>query len=212
MDFQMNPVANEKGRTKSMESINRSSSGVKSRGSRIQEAGHHFSDESAIFILEEKGNSGNDYDKTTVAFFATCIIITTTSPGVCCSMPTTETTTIPKFRIKDVVINQRPLCGGSLTLDSCFGWCCCSGCKCGMCAKQQKTILFKLRASADASKWNPGSNSVEVKVMDDIQQELIIHYVYGPLLNSGDKTHALGHMIDNNLSKPAVVTMDMDRL
>jgi len=37
---------------------------------------------------------------------------------------------------------------------------------------------------------------VEIKVKHDVREELILHYVYGPLLNSGDKTHALVHMIE----------------
>jgi len=99
------------------------------------------------------------------------------------------TTTIPKFRIKDVNIHEKPLCCGNIGYDACLTrFCCATFCKCGMVAKPQKTVEFILRAESGASSWAP-TPTVEVKVMTDLPEELILHYVYGPLLNSGDQTH-----------------------
>ncbi|GMI54242.1 hypothetical protein ScalyP_jg1251 [Parmales sp. scaly parma] len=183
--------------------------GAAKRGTRIQEAGAHFNKDAAIFVLEQKDTQTGE--TTTVSFFATCVVITT-SLSICCSLPSVVTTTIPKFRIKDVNIHEKPLCCGNIGYDACLTrFCCATFCKCGMVAKPQKTVEFILRAESGASSWAP-TPTVEVKVMTDLPEELILHYVYGPLLNSGDQTHALSHMIENKLAAPAHISLDMDRL
>ena len=189
----INPVMGAKGRaTSAAYSTGSTGSGstVARRGTRIEEAGMHFSKESAIFSLEEEDERSGE--STTVSFYATCVIITNKWEKLC-SLPTSVTTTIPKFRIKDVVIHEKPLLCGNMQAEASYG--CCIPCRPSCCSKQQKTISFILREPQGNRIWGAGS-TVEVKVKHDVQEELILHYVYGPLLNSGDKTHALAHMIE----------------
>jgi hypothetical protein len=180
----INPVIGQKVRGGSTGS-------AKSRGSRIEEAGFHFSKASAVFNLESEDKKKGE--STVVSFYATCVIITTTVQGPCCGLPTSVTTTIPKFRIKDVVIHEKPLLCKDMQCEAMYGSC--FPCRPAFCSRQQKTICFILRDSQKGKLFSAAS-TVEVQVKNDIDEALILHYVYGPLLNSGDKTHALAHMVE----------------
>ena len=185
----INPVMGAKARAASGTFSTGSKSTVARRGTRIEEAAAHFSKSSAIFSLEEKDKN----EITKVRFYATCVIITTTEFFLC-SLPISVTTTIPKFRIRDVVICTKPLLCGTMSAEARYG--CCIPCRPSCCSKQQRTITFILREPQNNRTLWGGASTVEVRVKHDFKEEVIHHYVYGPLLNSGDKTHALAHMIE----------------
>ena len=183
---------------------------------RLAEAARFYSEPIETLTESSSGCCGCKTQSTDLKFFATSLVIRESNRCGCCTEESTDTTVTPKFRIKDVDIATRGICCGSIPLDnlmSCGHMCnFCDCIKFRCVAPKETTVVFKLKSNPEEGFWGAMGSTIEVKVANDIREDVVLHYVYGPLIKTGDSTHALSHIVAEGLAKPAKVMMDMDRL
>jgi len=185
------------------------------RYNNLGEAAAFFSEPIASLAQEAHSCGGCRIVETSLGLFSSAIVVRKSSTCGICSDPAASTYAYPKSRVRDVSFVTQPVCCGLKCFDFACNWMGLSFLKCSECTQAQKKVIFELTNTRSSKKCcgnKPRSEFVTVDVGRNVREDVMIHYVYGVLAKTVDKTHVLAHLHAGGLSQPAQVSLDMDRL
>lgn len=118
-----------------------------------------------------------------------------------CSLPHSQSTAIPKYRIKDFKIGQRNLCSELCCIDRCPQYSCCVFPVC--CCYDTYMLTLELSEVKSASIWQSlsGKPYIYFHTKTPIDVGFMEEYTYGPMMQSMSKLHVINHLIEDGLSE-----------